>query len=182
MKLVDERINALKTQNFEEQKEALSHFRSRECLKDLQSNFVLAPIDKATGNISFICKRFYVKILLTELGLLGGSSKTYKRYRGSQENLIRRQLDALEKDFNIKPLDENKCLPHIYWLPKMHKTPIKFRFIVAAPVCATKPLSKALASIFKRFYHQIELYNAKSSFFSGVKTFWVIQNNEPVIT
>ena len=63
----------------------------------------------------------------------------------------------------------------------MHKSPIKFRFIVAAPVCATKPLSKSLASIFKQFYHQIELYNAKSSFFSGVKTFWVIQNNEPVI-
>ena len=75
MNLVDERINVLKAQRFEQPKETLSHFSSRKCLKNLQSNFVLAPIDKETGNISFICKRFYAKVLLTELGLLGGASK-----------------------------------------------------------------------------------------------------------
>ena len=36
MNLVNERINVLKTQNFEQQKERLSHFSSRECPKNLQ--------------------------------------------------------------------------------------------------------------------------------------------------
>ena len=42
-------------------------------------------------------------------------------------------------------------------------------------------LSKAITKIFRLFYRQVETYNAKSFFYSQVKTFWVIQNNEHVI-
>ena len=35
--------------------------------------------------------------------------------------------------------------------------------------------------MFKFFHERIENYNAKTFFYSGVKTFWVIQNNEPVL-
>ena len=63
----------------------------------------------------------------------------------------------------------------------MHKNPVKFRFIIAAPKCSIKPLSKSVTAIFKLFFSQIETYNKKSHFYSGVKTFWVVQNNEPVI-
>ena len=63
----------------------------------------------------------------------------------------------------------------------MHKNPIKFRFIIAAPNCSIKPLSKAITKIFRLFYRQVETYSAKSFFYSQVKTFWVIQNNEKVI-
>ena len=45
----------------------------------------------------------------------------------------------------------------------------------------SKLLSKSITAIFKLFYSQIEAYNKKSHFYSGVKTFWVVQNNEPVI-
>ena len=31
------------------------------------------------------------------------------------------------------------------------------------------------------FYKQIESYNKKCEYFSGVKSFWVVQNNQPVI-
>ena len=33
--------------------------------------------------------------------------------------------------------------------PKFHKTPIKFRFIVASNNCSTKPLSNAISKAFK---------------------------------
>ena len=56
-----------------------------------------------------------------------------------------------------------------------------FRLIIAAPNCSIKPLSKAITKIFKLFYRQIENYNDKSHFYSYIKTFWVIQNNENVI-
>ena len=72
---------------------------------------------------------------------------------------------------------ENHCLPHMYWLPKMHKSPIKARFIIASPKSSTKPLSRAITSAFHLFYIQIESYIDKCRFFSGVNTFWVVQNN-----
>ena len=61
---VDERIDKLKTEK--EQKETHEVFQnpsSKKCLKELLSKFVIAPIDKATGNVSFICQRFYALVL-----------------------------------------------------------------------------------------------------------------------
>ena len=68
----------------------------------------------------------------------------------------------------------------MYWLPKKHKVPSKQRFIVAAVKCTLKPISKMVTSLFKLFYRQIENYNKKLSFFSGVNKFWVILNNTPI--
>ena len=58
---------------------------------------------------------------------------------------------------------------------------MKFRFIIAAPNCSIKPLSQAITKIFRLFYRQVETYNSKCFYFSNVKTFWVIQNNEHVL-
>ena len=66
-------------------------------------------------------------------------------------------------------------------MPKLHKNPTKFRFIIAAPKCSVKPLSKAVTSVFRLFYNQIENYNMKCCFYSSVKTFWVIENNHDVL-
>ena len=63
----------------------------------------------------------------------------------------------------------------------MHKYPIKARFIIASPKSSIKPLSKAITSAFRLFYKQIENYENKCRFFTGVNTFWVIQNNSPII-
>ena len=49
-------------------------------------------------------------------------------------------------------------LPHMYWLPKLHKNPPKPRFIIAAPNCTVKKLSKALTCILKLFIHQMKRY------------------------
>ena len=32
-------------------------------------------------------------------------------------------------------------LPAIYWIPKMHKNPVSFSFIIVSQVCSIKPLS-----------------------------------------
>ena len=68
----------------------------------------------------------------------------------------------------------------MYWLPKMHKSPIKARFIIASPKSSIKLLSRAIASAFRLFYRRIESYNDKCRFFSGVNTFLVVQNNKPI--
>ena len=152
-------------------------------MKDLQKQFVLVPIDKASGNIAFVCKRFYAQVLVKELGLDGKKgSPTYQRIlRQGINKIIDNQSNHLKKKFNLEVSSESKLLPHIYWLPKLHKNPIKFRFIIAAPNCSIKPLAQTITKIFKLFYRQIETYNNKSQFYSSVKTFRVIKNNEKVI-
>ena len=52
----------------------------------------------------------------------------------------------------------------------MHKRPIKARFIIASPKSSIKPLSQTITSAFRLFYRQIESYNDKCRFFSGVNT------------
>ena len=160
--------------------------KDRECissLAELKERFVIVPIDKATNNVAFICKRFYASVLVKELGLDGQSdSATYESMMNKNTNtIIQSHTKDLKSKFNLKVPSASNLLPHIYWLPKLHKNPIKFRFIIAAPNCSVKPLSQAVTTIFRLFYRQIETYNAKSKFYSSVKTFWVIQNNEDVI-
>ena len=38
-------------------------------LSRLYENFVIVPADKASNNYTFVCKRYYVDILIEELGL-----------------------------------------------------------------------------------------------------------------
>ena len=75
---VDKKIECLKhrTLQFKTQ-QVFQNYSSKKCIKELHDRFVIAPIDKATGNVAFICKRFYASVLVNELGLAGQSSGTY---------------------------------------------------------------------------------------------------------
>ena len=41
---------------------------------------MLPPIDKANGNVAFICQRFYAIVLIEELGLDHDNTATNKTY------------------------------------------------------------------------------------------------------
>ena len=76
---------------------------------------------------------------------------------------------------------ENHRLPNIYWMLKMYKNLVKARFIIAPPKSSLKPPARATTSIFRLFFRQIQTFNDKHRFFTGVNAFWVVQNNNPVI-
>ena len=171
-----------KKDKFDSNKQVLKTAQCLNALENLHSRFVVVSIDKASSNIAFVCKRFYAQVLVSELGLEKSSNcSTYEKINCEVNDLIEKDTQKLNEKFNLSVAEESKKLPHIYWTPKLHKNPIKFRFIIAAPNCSIKPLSKAITKIFRLFYKQVETYNAKSFFYSQVKTFWVIQNNEHVI-
>ena len=44
-------------------------------LNNLNKNFDLIPIDKAANNIAIKCKKYYVEVILEELGILDGQGK-----------------------------------------------------------------------------------------------------------
>ena len=83
-------------------------------------------------------------------------------------------------DLSITGLD--KLLPIMYWLPKMHKTPIGATFIVASNYWSMKPLSDTTSKLFKMILNTVESFHTQSFFHSGCEKFWVVQNSFPIAT
>ena len=86
------------------------------------------------------------------------STDTYSNACGLSANDI---IDTNIKDLKIiSGIDnipiENHRLPNMYWMPKMHKNPIKARFIIASPKSSIKPLARTITSIFRLFFRQIQ--------------------------
>ena len=160
----------------------LSDHEVKDHLANLQEKYVMVPIDKADNNVAFVCKRYYVEVIAKELGLLGSQSNTYEQLQNVTPNeIMRNHHKHLQDDFQMTIPEEMRTLPDIYWLPKLHKIPSKARFIIASQKCTIKKLSKDITSIFKLAYEQIHRYKQKAHTFSGVNTFWIIQNSQPVL-
>ena len=74
---------------------------------------------------------------------------------------------------------ENHQLHNMYWMYKMQKKLLKARFIMAS-LSLLELLARTVTSIFCLLFRQILLLKI-NRFFTGIKTFWVKQNNKPVI-
>ena len=73
---IEERISKLK-QNFKQPTgKVLQNVDAKACLSDLHNKCVFVPADKAPNNIIIICKRYYIKTLIKELGLDNFSTTT----------------------------------------------------------------------------------------------------------
>ena len=114
----------------------------------------MVPIDKADSNVAFSCKRYYIEVIAKELGLLANPSSTYEHIQNTTPNeIIDNHRSNLKEQFHMTVPEEMCTLPDIYWLPKLHKNPIKARFIIGIQKCTVKQLSKDLTSIFKLAYN-----------------------------
>jgi len=149
-------------------------------LQNIQSKFVLVPIDKAANNISIICKRFYIEAILKEIGIMGELNNTYQQVNSSQEQIINENI-KFAKSLKINVSDTDHKLPLIYWIPKMHKTPTGKRFIIASKQCSTKQISASVSQVFKLIYRQVENFHKNAKFLSNYNQFWVLQNCNPVL-
>ena len=115
--------------------------------------------------IAFICKIYYISKLLAEINLSNSKSTTYSKATHSIEEIIQPNIRSCKKfDLNITQLD--KLLPIMYWLPKIHKTLVGVRFIVASYYCSTNPLSDKIS---KMIFNTVESFHKKSLFYLGCK-------------
>ena len=98
---------------------------------------------KASNNYTFVCKKYYVDILINELGLhlLPGIPTYNLTYFSASE--VSDNHKSFLNSFGIQTNDEElvQDLPFTYWIPKIHKNPYKHRFIAGSSKCSTKPLS-----------------------------------------
>ena len=72
----------------------------KNALDNIHKDFVVVLIDKATGNITLVCKRLYASVITRELGLNNNSSvDTYNNTGGLSANNI---IDKNVRDLKIK--------------------------------------------------------------------------------
>ena len=73
-------------------------------MTELQSKYVLVPVDKAGNNIIFVCKYYYVHTLMEELGI---NSRTNRNSTNAAQDrplddIIKTHATTLEDVFDIK--------------------------------------------------------------------------------
>ena len=140
-------------------------------LEDLKRKYVIVPIDKAANNIGFICKKYFLEILCKET-----ESETYELIDETVEDIvgkIKRESSAI----GIPVEEEFNDLPQIHATIKMHKNPIKFRFIIGSRTCALKPAAKKLVKILKLAMDCNRKYCEKVKLYTGIERFWIAENN-----
>ena len=86
-----------------------------------------------------------------------------------ENDIINEYKENLSNHYSIKRNTKMETLPLMHWIPKMNKTPVGARLIIASSKCALKPLSKDIRAIFELFYKKIEDYHSKVRIWSGGK-------------
>ena len=71
-------------------------------------------------------------------------------------------------------------LPYLYWLPKLHKQPIRQRFIAGSAKCTTTPLSKMLSDVLLFLQSQLRLKDDEFIQQTGVRRLFVVESFEEV--
>ena len=62
--------------------------------------------------------------------------------------------------FGISTKDEELDLPSLYWIPKLHESPFKKRYIAGSAKFSTKPLSKFLTCILSAVKTGLQSYTS----------------------
>ena len=90
-------------------------------------------------------------------------NSTYSKANFSKDDIIKDNENNCQ-NFDLKLTDKDLSLPITDWLPKLHKTPIGARFIIASKTCSTKPLPDVISNIFKMLFKQVENVIIKANF------------------
>ncbi|MCP4585696.1 hypothetical protein, partial [Pseudoalteromonas sp.] len=153
----------------------------------LQQEFIIAPADKSNGNYVFTCKKFYFSTLCKELGVTntGGGFTAIGNgvYSVCNQNWLaiqqRHKLQA--SHFKTKVQQANVGLPNLFAIPKLHKSPYKFRFIAGARTASTKDLSILLHKILAHLRGHFRNYCNKILVQQGHRCFWSVDDSLTVL-
>ena len=104
----------------------------------------------------------------------------YKVSKLKQEHIISKIWLTWRLRIDVNPVMHK--LPSLYWLPKLHKTPIGSRLIAASSSCTTKPLSKVLTRCLSLVMEHFKQYNVGIQRRTHCNTFWVINNSAEALS
>ena len=72
------------------------------------------------------------------------------------------------KSLGIELSDDDKGLLYLYWTSKLHKSPVKHRFIAGSSKCITKQFSSLLTKILTVIKTGLEKYCSIKTSHTGV--------------
>ena len=99
----------------------------------------------------------------------------------SSEDIVNTH-DTLMKSFGTELPDDDKRLPYFYWTPKLHKSPVKHRFIPGSSKCTTKQLSSLLTKILTVIKTGLEKYCSIKTSHTGVNNMWILKNSTNLLS
>ena len=107
--LVQGRIRKLKNCVNSRSKSVFKDQKAVKCLSSLQDKYVIVPADKAANNIVCVCKSYYYKCLIKELGIINNTSgnTTYKPTSFDKDEILanhRSFMISLVKSLRIYPI------------------------------------------------------------------------------
>ena len=118
----------------------------------------------------------YIKVLKQEIV----HTKSYAPVSDSEQSIVQKHIDKC-KQLNTDIKITQQKLPTMYWMPKLHKSPYKERFIANSTSCTTTNLSILLTSCFTKIKEHVERYADKTFQNSGLNLFWSIKNSNEIL-
>ena len=109
------------------------------------------------------------------------TTTTYEPVVRDKAEVINEHLKYMASN-HIKVKPELRCLPSLYWLPKLHKQPYGNRFIAASYRCTTKLLSRLLTGCLNTIMTHFREYCNGIYCKTGVNCFRVIENSQQVLS
>ena len=153
-------------------------------ISDLHSKYVFVTAEKASNNVIIICKRYYIKTLIKELGLDNCSTptgnSTYTSCQMSSEDIVNTH-NTFMKSLGIELSDDDKKLTYLYWTPKLHESPMKHHSIAGSSKCTTKELSSLLTKILTVIKTGLEKYCSIKTSHTGVNM-WILKNSTNLLS
>ena len=161
--------------------EILKDEKNLKDLKDIHSYFIVVPIDKAPNNIALVCKVFYFRTLLDEIGIEHNGNDTYKILDQTEDTLVNMQKRFIYATAPGLRISSSR-LPFVYAIPKLHKHPLKFRFLVSQKYCPLKTLNQSISKILKLVL-KVHRYWCNSIYkYTGISHMWIAENYNDVLS
>ena len=180
--LVQGRIHKLKNCVNSRPKSVFKDQEAVKCLSSLHDKYVIVPADKASNNIVVVCKSYYFECLIKELGINSNtSSNTTCKPTSFDKDEILANHRSFMTSLNILSGKESEDLPYLYWIPKLHKTPYKDRYITGTSTCSTKELSIHLTKILSAVKEGQQKYCETVYSRSGINHMWILKNSKDLL-
>ena len=130
----------------------------------------------------FVCKSYHFECLIKELGINSNTSSntTYKPTSFDKDDILANHRSFMTS-LNIPSGRESLDLPYLYWIPKLHKTPYKERYIAGSSTCSTKELSIHLTKILSAVKEGQQKYYETVYSCSGINHMWILRNSKDLL-
>jgi hypothetical protein len=107
------------------------------------------------------------------------SNTTYKPTPFDKDEILANHRSFMTP-LNIPSGKESEDLPYLYWIPKLHKTPYKERYIAVSSTCSTKELSihltKIMSAVKEGQQKDCETVYSRS----GITHMWILKEETPI--